>query len=148
MRARVSLLRSIVFTSCLAFLLGCAQLAAEEPSGPAAVRALARPPISSSDRDGLRRAVIGNTLSGQNRGGAYHIYLAEDGNAYWRDRAAHLAGRWRIDSSGKICARFVFETPEQESCYEPAVDGSSDYVLKGDQPSDRVRILAGNPERL
>ena len=141
-------MRSIVASSCLAFLLGCAELGPAEPSGPAALRALAKPPISSSDHDSLRRAVIGNTLSGQEHGGAYHIYLADDGSAFRRDRSAELAGRWRIDSSGKVCARFIQQRPQREACYEPALDGSSDYVLKGEERGNRVRIRAGNPERL
>jgi len=141
-------LKGVAAISALAFLLGCAGLAAEEPSGPAALRALVPPPISADDHDSLRRAVVGNTLAGHDRGGAYFIYLAEDGSAFRRTRAAEFAGRWRIDSSGKVCARFAFEVAAEESCYAPAVDGSSDYVLRGDQPGERVRIVAGNPQRL
>jgi hypothetical protein len=139
-------LKGVAAISALAFLLGCASLAAEEPSGPAAARALLSPPNSSADHHSMRRAVTGNTLAGQGPGGTYFIFLAEDGSAFRRNRVEEVAGRWRIDSSGKVCARFV--SADQESCYAAAVDGSSDYVLRGERPGERVRIVAGNPQRL
>lgn len=108
--------------------------------------AIARSEMLSND-DQIRKALVGNTIAGEENGEAYKEYLSPDGRILGEDRQGRYAGHWMI-AGGQMCMRYV-QRAEKESnwdCSKVEVEGAEvTWVAEGERSSSK--LMPGNPSK-
>ena len=118
--------------------------------GLAGLFALTGPSVGAvlTTEDQLRKAVIGNTVSGVEDGKSYTEYFRSDGFIHGEDHEGPYVGEWRI-AGPEICTRY-FEEDHSMSAWECAgvdIDGSH-FAWTKDGERNAAQLLPGNPDKL
>jgi len=105
-----------------------------------------RSEVLSSD-DQIRKALVGNTISGEEEGEPYTEFINPDGRILGEDRQGRYSGHWMI-SGAQMCMRY-FEQPDKEGewdCSRVEMDGSQITWTSGGEKSVS-KLTRGNPSK-
>jgi hypothetical protein len=113
--------------------------------------AVSLPAIAHADAltndEQIRKALVGNTISGDEDGVIYTEFLSPDGRILGEDRQGRYSGHWMI-AGGQMCMRYV-ERADKEStwdCSKVEVDGAQvTWIADGEKSVSK--LTPGNPSR-
>ena len=96
----------------------------------------------------IRQAIVGNTISGTEKGKAYLEYFQGDGFIHGRDAEGPYVGQWRI-SRGQLCMSYFEEdkTVSAWECSRVALEGSR-LAWLDDEGREYSDVIMGNPNKL
>lgn len=111
-----------------------------------ALSPMAQAKLLSSD-DEIRRALVGNTISGEEDGETYAEFIDPNGRISGEAGQERYTGRWRI-AGGQICLSYDIEDkPSEWDCSNVGVEGSQ--IVWFDEGEKYVsNLTAGNPRKL
>jgi hypothetical protein len=102
---------------------------------------LGRSEVLTGDEQ-IRRALVGNTISGEEDGGQYTEYLHPDGRIVGMDRQGRYSGHWMI-ANGQICFRYLDGDKETDwDCSSVDLDGTQ---VKWRVDNSTAKLTPGNP---
>jgi hypothetical protein len=107
---------------------------------------MSRSEILSSD-DQIRKALVGNTISGEEEGEVYTEYLNPDGRVLGEDRQGRYSGHWMI-AGGQMCLRYVEEAGKESNwdCSQVEIDGAQ-VTWRADGEKSTSKLVPGNPSK-
>jgi hypothetical protein len=97
--------------------------------------------------DQIRKALVGNTVSGIEEGEVFAEYFHPDGRILGEDRQGRYTGHWQI-LGAQMCMRYAETEGGRESvwdCSEVDIEGSRITWLSLDGEKNQANLLIGNP---
>jgi hypothetical protein len=115
-------------------------------AGLAAVACAVRAKVLTSDAE-IRQALVGNTISGVEKGKAFTEYLHPDGRITGEAADGRYTGHWAI-SGARMCLRYANGDGEEGGwdCSLIDIDGTQ-VMWSGDGKASVSRLTPGNPAK-
>jgi hypothetical protein len=99
-------------------------------------------PLKTDDQ--IRRALVGNTITGMDDDEPYNEYLHPDGRIIGENQEGRYTGHWMI-SGGQMCLRYSTNGKESTwDCSEIELDGSR-ITWMADGEKSFSNLIIGNP---
>jgi hypothetical protein len=94
----------------------------------------------------IQKALVGNTISGENDGQPYSEYLMPDGRVSGMERDGAYTGHWRV-SNGRICFAYDDENnnPGPWECVKVDVEGARIKWVDDNGDQSFATLAGGNP---
>jgi hypothetical protein len=110
--------------------------------------ALAQTKKLTTEED-IRKALVGNSISGEENGEVFLEFLNPDGRLVGEGSQGMYTGRWRI-SYGRMCLSYDEEEGKVTTwdCAEVSLDGASTVIWTSEGKSHSTKLIMGNPSKL